>query len=84
MNLNMMNLLVGKMFAEREGLPESRSFQLGLIAGMMPSMQGVMMAALIARRERPEPPASDTTNGRPTVTAAGPQPATAAHADTRK
>jgi len=64
MNLNMMNLLVGKTIAEREGVDESRAFQLGIIAGMMPSMQGVMIAALIARRERPETPAKDTkTNG---------------------
>lgn len=49
MNLNLMNFLVGKVVAEKLG--EQRSTQLGLIAGMMPGMQGVLMTAVIAQRE---------------------------------
>lgn len=55
MNLNVMNLLVGKMLAEGQGLSEQRSFQLGLIAGMMPGFQGVLVTAMIAQREAPTP-----------------------------
>jgi hypothetical protein len=49
MNLNLMNFLVGKVVAEKLG--EQRSTQLGLVAGMMPGFQGVLMSAVIAQRE---------------------------------
>jgi hypothetical protein len=53
MNNSMMNVLLGKMFGDQNNLSKDRAFQLGILAGMMPGMQGLMMAALIARRERP-------------------------------
>lgn len=54
MNLNLMSFMLGKAVADRLG--EERSTQLGMIAGMMPGYQGVMISALIAQRE--EPPAT--------------------------
>lgn len=51
MNLNVMSFLLGKTMARDLG--EERSTQLGLIAGMMPGLQGVMITALIAQREEP-------------------------------
>jgi hypothetical protein len=51
MNMNLMTFLVGKVVAEKLG--EQRSTQLGLVAGMMPGFQGVLMSALIAQREEP-------------------------------
>ena len=51
MNLNLMSFMLGKMVADKLG--EQRSTQLGMIAGMMPGFQGVMISALIAQREEP-------------------------------
>lgn len=58
MNLNLMTFLVGKAVADRLG--EERSTQLGLVAGMMPGFQGVLVSALIAQRE--EEPAKPVTD----------------------
>ena len=52
MNLNLMAFMLGKAVAEKLG--EERSTQLGMIAGMMPGYQGVMISALIAHREEPK------------------------------
>lgn len=49
MNLNLMSFLLGKVVAEKLG--EQRATQLGLIAGMMPGFQGVLISAVIAQRE---------------------------------
>ena len=59
MNINLMSFLVGKAVADKLG--EERSTQLGLIAGVMPGYQGVMISALIASREETPPakPAAD-------------------------
>jgi hypothetical protein len=51
MNMNFMSFFVGKTVASDLG--EERSTQLGLISSLMPGSQGVLMAALIARREAP-------------------------------
>ncbi len=51
MNLSLMSFLIGKVVAENLG--EARSTQLGLVAGMMPGMQGVLLSAVIAQREEP-------------------------------
>ncbi|MBX3161330.1 MAG: hypothetical protein KF773_35535 [Deltaproteobacteria bacterium] len=59
----MMNLLIGKAIAEREGVGESRAFQLGMIAAMMPAMQGILLTTLIARRERPAASLTKDNNG---------------------
>lgn len=56
MNMNVMSFLVGKTLAKDLG--EERSTQLGLIAGMMPGYQGVLLAAIIARNEAPAPAAA--------------------------
>jgi hypothetical protein len=45
-----MNLLMVKLMTERD-VGSSRAMQLGLVAAMMPGMQGVLMATLIARNE---------------------------------
>ncbi len=58
MNINAMSFLLGKTIARDLG--EERSTQLGLIAGMMPGFQGVMITALIAQRETPAPPPPPT------------------------
>lgn len=51
--ISAINLLLGKALAEREGLSDDRALQVGLIAGLMPGMQGVLLATLLARREAP-------------------------------
>lgn len=60
MNLNLMTFMLGKAVADKLG--EERSTQLGMIAGMMPGYQGVMISALIAQRE--EPPATPVVDPR--------------------
>jgi hypothetical protein len=59
MNMNVMSFLLGKTLTRDLG--EERSTQLGLIAGLMPGMQGVLVTAIIAQRETPAttPPAPD-------------------------
>lgn len=54
MKMNAMSFLLGKTLARDLG--EERSTQLGLIAGLMPGMQGVLVTALIAQREAPAAP----------------------------
>ena len=56
MNMNAMNFLLGKAVARDVG--EERSTQLGLLAGLMPGYQGVLLSAVIARREAPTTPAA--------------------------
>ena len=55
MNMNAMNFLLGKAVARDAG--EERSTQLGLLAGLMPGFQGVLLSAVIARREAAPAPA---------------------------
>ena len=43
MNMNAMNFLLGKAVARDVG--EERSTQLGLLAGLMPGYQGVLLSA---------------------------------------
>jgi|GEM_PF-6520738 len=57
MNIDVMKLLVAKTIATNQGASEERSFQLGLIAGMMPGFQGVLLSALVAQNEAPATPA---------------------------
>ena len=55
MNMNVMNLLIGKTVAQNEGVSQDRALQLGLVASMMPSILGVVVSMTIARREAPVP-----------------------------
>lgn len=57
MNMNIMNFLLGKAVASEAG--EARSTQLGLLAALMPGYQGVLLSAMIARREAVAPPPPD-------------------------
>jgi hypothetical protein len=59
MNMNVMSFLLGKTLTRDLG--EERSTQLGLIAGLIPGMQGVLVTAIIGQRETPAttPPAPD-------------------------
>jgi hypothetical protein len=63
MNNTILNLVIGRQIALSNDATESRAFQLGLVASMMPSMQGVLLAAMISRRERPEAPTTKTPGG---------------------
>ncbi|MBL8627843.1 MAG: hypothetical protein JNK64_41545 [Myxococcales bacterium] len=68
MNMNVMSFLVGKSITSDLG--EERSTQLGLIAGLMPGYQGVLLAAIVARQETPPTPApTDPKTPVPTVEA---------------
>ncbi|MBK9035866.1 MAG: hypothetical protein IPL61_32225 [Myxococcales bacterium] len=67
MNMNVMSFLVGK--AVTRDLGEERSTQLGLVAGMMPGYQGVLLAAIMARQEKPATPAPAPTDPKGTESA---------------
>src|SRR5215510_1746512 len=63
MGINIMNLVLAKTIAEREGVTSDRALQLGLVGSMMPSYLGVVVVMTVARREAsdappPEPPAA--------------------------
>jgi hypothetical protein len=57
MSINVMNLVLAKTIAEREGVSSDRALQLGLVGSMMPGYLGVVVAMTVARREAPETPA---------------------------
>jgi hypothetical protein len=63
MNLNLFQFLVGQAIGRSNDLPEDRTTTLALIAGMMPGMQGVVLTAIIAQREKPEPAKDGTEIG---------------------
>ena len=63
MKLDMMKVVIGHAAAKQQDATDSRAFQLGLIAGMMPSYMGVLMASFIAKREKPAKPDPKATGG---------------------
>jgi hypothetical protein len=51
--VNIMNLFLTKLFAERQNVSSQRALELGLLTSFLPGSSGLVLGIVAARREAP-------------------------------